>query len=115
MELKFRSLDTQIQNKIVFVENVCTEHQDLLEEHFDENSLSEKYSIGFNNWRQSLLEVIWADLRLKKEHVNNKIEGQMTDEGEYISRAVSSDRKSHALGNCFRKNSNSDACFPLLN
>ena len=70
LEAKFSILDAKIEQKKVFVEKLYTDQQDLLNEHFDENSLSKKYSTGFNDWRQRLLEVIWANLRLEIDHVD---------------------------------------------
>ena len=73
LQLKFSVLDTKIEEKKVFVENLCTEQQDLLKEHFDENSLSEKYSTEMNKWRQRLLEEIWSNLKLRMDHIDELV------------------------------------------
>ena len=73
LELKFSILDTKIENKINFVKNLHLDQQGFLNEHFDSNCLTEKYSIGLNNWRQSLLEQIWDNLESEIEHVNELV------------------------------------------
>ena len=68
MEAKFMSLDTKIAAKRVFLEDLCTDQQDLLREHFNEDTLKVKYSAEFNNWRETLLEPISpANQRLEME------------------------------------------------
>ena len=74
LEAKFGNLDTKIEEKKVFVENLGTDQQDLLKEHFNENILSKKYSTEFNNARQSLLQSINpANQRLKMDHINELV------------------------------------------
>ena len=42
LELKFSSLDTKIEEKKVFVQNLFTEQEDLLKEHFNVDTLKKK-------------------------------------------------------------------------
>ena len=44
LEAKFRSLDTKIADKKVFVKNLRTDQQNLLREHFNEDTIEQKYS-----------------------------------------------------------------------
>ena len=73
LEAKFSGLNTKIQEKKVFVENLCTEQQNLLKKHFNENNLLEKYSTEFNDRRKSLLEEIWIKLKLGIYHVDELV------------------------------------------
>lgn len=52
------------------INNIYSEQQDLLNERFDEETLSNKYSNEFNNWRQRLLDLISTNLRLEINQVN---------------------------------------------
>ena len=72
LQLKFSRLDTKIAEKKVFVENLCTDQQNLLREHFNEDTLKEKYSAQFNSGRQSLLEPF--------DRVNQRLEMDRIDE-----------------------------------
>ena len=81
LEAKFRSLDTKIAEKKVFVENLCTDQQDLLREHFDEDTLKKKYSAEFNRWREGLLEMIRANLKSDMDHIDELVQSN----GDYAS------------------------------
>ena len=73
LELKFSSLDTKIEEKKVFVQNLFTEQEDLLKEHFNVDTLKKKYFTELNNWRQSLFEEIWTKVKLGMDHVNELV------------------------------------------
>ena len=74
LELKFSNLDTKIENKIDFVDNLYQEEQRLLNEHFDNDGLLEKYSNKLNDLRiHKLIPQIEANLRLEIDHVNELV------------------------------------------
>ena len=73
-ELELKScLDTKIEEKKVFVQNLFTEQEDLLKEHFNVDTLKKKYFTELNNWRQSLFEDIWTKVKLGMDHVNELV------------------------------------------
>ena len=73
LELKFSRLDAKIAEKKVFVENLCTEQQDFLKEHFNVDTIKKKYSDEFNNRRHRLLEEIQTNVKLGMDHVNELV------------------------------------------
>ena len=73
LELKFCILDTKIDNKIDVVKNVYQIQQGLLNEHFNTNSLKDRYSNELNNLRERLLQPISVNLRLEINHVNESV------------------------------------------
>ena len=73
LELKFSTLDAKIENKIIFVNNFHDDQQKSINEHFDIKKLeiiAKKHSNEFNNFRESLLQVISTNLRLEIERVD---------------------------------------------
>ena len=73
LELKLSLLDIKIENKINFVKNLYQDQQGLLNEHFNTNSLKDRYSNGLNNFRERLLQPISVNLRLEINHVNESV------------------------------------------
>ena len=70
LELKFSHFNTKIENKVNVIKNIYSEQQSLLNERFDEESLCQKYSGEFNNFRQRLLHLIANNLRSEINRVN---------------------------------------------
>ena len=76
LEAKFRRLDTKIAEKRVFVEDLCTDQQDLLREHFDEDTLKEKYSAEYNSCRDGLLQAFNPDnqgLKMEMDRIDELV------------------------------------------
>ena len=71
LDFKFRNIDTGIENKRHFVENFYNDQNSLLNKHFNTEVLLERYSNGFNNYRQILLDQKNTTLRLEINHVND--------------------------------------------
>jgi hypothetical protein len=86
LELKFSNLETKIENKKTFVENIFSDQQALLNERYDEESLSQKYSSEFNNSRQRWLDLISTNLRSEINHFNDllRFNGKKTNVQTFI-------------------------------
>ena len=82
LELKFSNLDVKIQNKKTFVEKLFSDQEGLLNERFDEETLSKKYSSEFNNFRQRLLDLISTNLRFDINQVNELVINRKNKNGQ---------------------------------
>ena len=73
LEIKFSNLESKIENKKKFVEDLYSSQHDLLKQRFDEERLSKKHSNYLNNLRQRLLDLISTHLRLEINHLNELV------------------------------------------
>ena len=73
LELKFSNFNTKIENRKNFVEKSYSDQKALLNERFDVERLLKKHSGEFNNFRQSLLDLISTNLRSEINQVNELV------------------------------------------
>ena len=67
LELKFKNIETRIENKKKFAINLCNGQEKLLNERFNIENSNSKYAEGLNDQRQRLLDQIKVSIRLEMD------------------------------------------------
>ena len=70
---KFWNIDCKIEKKIEKVNSLFKDQSKLLDEKFSIDNFKEKYSNGFNSYRQELLNYIMLNSRLEIDQVNEAL------------------------------------------